>query len=77
LRITDSNENNDRNCSQQITQNLATITNVLGTLSNGVTENRERIQRLEQFSSDSVARLESLDRLAESLALNAQNQNDP
>ncbi len=59
--------NNDQ--LQQITQNLASITSTLGTLSNGVIENRERIQRLEQFSSDSAERIQTL----ETIAL---NQND-
>ena len=70
-----TNDNNSDQL-QKITQNLASITSVLGTLSNVVIEDRERITRLEQFSSENAARLESLDRLAEGLALNAENQNN-
>ncbi len=71
-----TNDNNSDQL-QKITQNLASITSALGTLSNVVViEDRERITRLEQFSSENAARLESLDRLAEGLALNAQNQNN-
>ena len=66
--ITMTNGNNNDQL-QQITQNLASITSTLGTLSNGVIENRERIQRLEQFSSDSAERIQTL----ETIAL---NQND-
>ena len=67
-----TNDNNSDQL-QKITQNLASITSALGTLSNVVIEDRERITRLEQFSSENAARLESLDRLAEGLALNAEN----
>ncbi|MGK7897706.1 MAG: hypothetical protein AB4372_29840 [Xenococcus sp. (in: cyanobacteria)] len=70
----DKNENSDQ--LQKITQNLASITSALGTLSNIAIDNRDRINTLEQYASQSVARLESLERLAEGLALNAQNQNN-
>ena len=69
-----TNDNNSDQL-QKITQNLASITSALGTVSNIVIEDRDRISILEKFASESVARLDSLDRLTESLALNAQNQN--
>jgi hypothetical protein len=73
--MTSSNGNNSDRL-QQITENLASITTVLATLSHEVRENRERILRLEKFSSENAARLERLDRLAEGLVINVQNQNE-
>ncbi|WP_036489715.1 hypothetical protein [Myxosarcina sp. GI1] len=85
--MTNSNSNGSNDRLEQITQNLATITSALGTLTNGVTQNRDRISRLEsvasqnadnietlaQFSRDSAARLRALETATLNLTDNQQN----
>lgn len=85
--MTNSNSNGNNEQLRQITQNLATITSALGTLTNGVTQNRDRISRLEsvatqnvenietlaQFSRDSAARLQALETATLNLTDNQQN----
>lgn len=81
-----SSSGNNSEQLRQITQNLATITSALGTLTHGVTENRDRLSRLEnlatqnadnidtlaQFSRDSAARLQALETATLNLTDNQQ-----
>ena len=58
-----NSNNNDQ--LQQITQSLGRITSTLGSLANGVIENREKVKRLEQFSSESAERIKILEMIAQ------------